>query len=391
MHFFKILLCGLPVIALAQQPVNVQVDGSHESGPLKPAWSYFGYDEPNYTYTKNGTKLIRELAALSYVPVQIRTHFLFVSGDGTPALKWGSTNIYTEDGSGKPVYDWTIVDKILGTYVDAGATPFVEIGFMPKALSTHPDPYTPVWKPHGSSADYNLGWTYPPSDYGQWSELIFQWVTHCLEKYGKAAIETWHWEVWNEPNISYWHGSPQEYDKLYDYAAAAVKRALPSARVGGPASTGPADEKAAAFLRQFLEHCSSGKNEATGKAGAPLEFISFHVKGRPEVADGHVHMGLSQELKDAFQGFEIVRSFRKFQDLPIILSEADPEGCAACSARVYPPNTYRNGTLYPSYTAAAIKAITDLADRDHANLEGILTWAFEFEDQPYFDGFRTLA
>ena len=173
MRLVKLLLCTLPVIALAQQPVTIQVDGSLTESPLKPVWNYFGYDEPNYTYTKKGTKLIHELADLSYAPVHIRTHFLLVTGDGAPALKWGSTNAYTEDESGKPVYDWTIVDKILGTYVDAGATPFVEIGFMPKALSTHAEPYTPVWKPHGSSADYNLGWTYPPNDYGKWSRAHF--------------------------------------------------------------------------------------------------------------------------------------------------------------------------------------------------------------------------
>ena len=391
MLFFKILLSALPVLAFAQQPVTIQVDSSLKQRPLKPVWNYFGYDEPNYTYSKNGTKLIHELAALSYAPVHIRTHFLLVTGNGAPALKWGSTNVYTEDASGKPVYDWTIVDKILGTYLAAGATPFVEVGFMPKALSTHPEPYTPVWKPHGSSSDYNLGWTYPTKDYNKWSELIFQWVAHCVQKYGEAAVATWHWEVWNEPDIGYWHGTAEEYDKLYDYTAAAVKRALPAARVGGPASTGPANPKAAAFLKQFLEHCSSGGNDATGKQGAPLDFISFHAKGRPELVDGHVRMGLSQELKDVSQGFAIVRSFQKFKNLPVILSEADPEGCAACSARVYPPNGYRNGPLYPSYTAAAIKSITELADRDHVNLEGILTWAFEFEDQPYFDGFRTLA
>ena len=33
----------------------------------------------------------------------------------------------------------------------------------------------------------------------------------------------------------------------------------------------------------------------------------------------------------------------------------------------------------------------DLADRHGVNLEGALTWAFEFEDQPYFAGFRALA
>jgi xylan 1,4-beta-xylosidase len=48
-------------------------------------------------------------------------------------------------------------------------------------------------------------------------------------------VEQWYWEVWNEANISpYWHGSPEEFFKLHDYAIAAVRRALPSARVGGP-------------------------------------------------------------------------------------------------------------------------------------------------------------
>jgi xylan 1,4-beta-xylosidase len=86
-----------------------------------------------------------------------------------------------------------------------------------------------------------------------------------------------------------------------------------------------------------------------------------------------------------------VHAFAKFRDLPIVLSESDPEGCAACSARVYPPNAYRNGTLYPAYTAVMLKNIYELADREEANIAGMLTWAFEFEGQPYFDGFRTLA
>lgn len=385
------LLFAFPVLALAQQSVTIQVDGAKQFGAFPTSWDYFGYDEPNYTYMKNGRKLIGELAALSRTPAHIRTHFLLVTGDGKAAFKWGSTNAYTEDASGKPIYNWTIVDKILGTYVNAGAIPYVEIGFMPEALSTHPHPYTPVWKPGDKFNDYNIGWTYPPNDYKKWNELVYQWVTHSIQKFGRAEVEKWNWEVWNEPNIFYWHGTPEEYDKLYDYTAAAVKRALPSAKVGGPASTGPANEKAAAFLRQFLEHCASGKNAATGKVGAPLDFISFHVKGHPDVVGGHVRMGLSQEMKDALKGFQIVRSSNKFQTLPIVLSEADPEGCAACSARVYPPNAYRNGTLYPTYEAVAVKTLLHLATQTHVDLQGILTWAFEFEDQPYFDGFRTLA
>lgn len=385
------LLFALPALAPAQQAVTIHVDGSQKLAPFKPSWDYFGYDEPNYTYMKNGRKLIGELAALGRAPVHLRTHFLLVTGNGQPAFKWGSTNAYTEDASGKPVYNWTIVDKILGTYVNAGGIPYVEIGFMPEALSSHPQPYTPVWKPGDKFNNYNIGWTYPPKDYKKWNELVFQWVTHCIQKYGKSEVEKWNWEVWNEPNIGYWHGTPEEYDKLYDYTAAAVKRALPSAKVGGPASTGPANEKAAGFLRQFLQHCASGTNAVTGKQGAPLDFVSFHVKGHPDVIAGHVRMGISQEMKDASKGFQIVRSFQKFQNLPVVLSEADPEGCAACSARVYPPNAYRNGTLYPAYEAVAIKTLLHLAAANHIDLQGILTWAFEFENQPYFDGFRTLA
>jgi xylan 1,4-beta-xylosidase len=389
--FLPLALVAPALTALAQQPVTISVDASRTEGPFKPIWNYFGYDEPNYTYTGNGRKLIHELAELSKTPPHIRTHFLLATGDGTPGLKWGSTNAYTEDESGKPIYDWTIVDRILTTYLDAGAKPFVEIGFMPKALSSKPEPYQPTWAPGVKNEQYSIGWTYPPKDYSKWSELIYQWVKHSVEKYGRSEVESWQWEVWNEPNIFYWHGTPDEYDKLYDYTADAVKRGLPAAKVGGPASTSPRDPKAAAFLRQFLEHCSSGTNSVTGKTGAPLDFISYHVKGQPAVVEGHVRMGLSQELRDTSEGFAIVKSFPKFRDLPIIFSEADPEGCAACSAQVYPQNAYRNGTLYPSYTAAALKAILQLASINHMNLEGILTWAFEFEDQPYFAGFRTLA
>ena len=377
------LLLLAAIAPLAAQPVRLTVDAARTLGPLPPICRYFGYDEPNYTYTANGRKLIGELAALSREPVYIRTHFLLATGDGKPDFKWGSTNAYTEDAAGRPVYDWTIVDRIFDTYLHAGAKPFVEIGFMPQALSSRPDPYRPVWSPGATFDRYYVGWSYPPKDYAKWSELVRRWVAHAVEKYGREEVATWYWEVWNEPDIGYWHGTPEDYDRLYDATAAALKSALPAARVGGPASTGPASAKAAAFLRQFLEHCD--------RTGAPLDFISYHAKGRPTVVDGHVRMGLEKEADDVEAGYRIVTSFPKFRGLPIILSEADPEGCAACSARVYPQNAYRNGPLYASYTAAALKRILDLAAQHGAHVEGMLTWAFEFENQPWFDGFRTLA
>jgi xylan 1,4-beta-xylosidase len=372
-----------PALLCAQDAVTIRVDGQNRVGAYKPIYSYFGYDEPNYTYMKDGVKLVGELARLSPAQVYIRTHFLLCTGDGKAGFKWGSSNAYTEDASGRPVYDWTITDRIFDTYLKAGAKPFVEIGFMPQALSIKPDPYTPTWTPGGRNDQYNIGWTYPPKDYDKWGELVYQWVRHTVEKYGRAEVESWYWELWNEPDISYWRGTPEEYNKLYDYTAAAVKKALPTARVGGPATTGPRGAKAAEYLRQFLAHCAAVK--------APLDFITYHAKGTPRVIGDHVQMGLSSEMNDVARGMEIINQFPQYAKLPIILSEADPEGCAACSARVYPNNAYRNGTLYPVYTAAAVNNIVALADRLKGNMEGMLTWAFEFEDQPYFDGFRSLA
>lgn len=372
----------LPRVAAAQ--ATLSVDAATPAGHFPDSWTYFGYDEANNTTTTNGRKLIGELAAASPTPIHIRTHFLLATGNGEPGLKWGSTNAYTEDANGNPVYDWTISDNILSTFVDAGVIPLVEIGFMPRALSSHPDPYQPNWQPGKTkNDDYFIGWTYPPNDYQKWSQLVFAWVSHCVEKYGRASVEKWNWEVWNEPDIAYWHGTPAEYDKLYDYTAAAVRRALPTARIGGPASTGPASPKAAEFLRQFLQHCAD--------TYVPLDFISFHAKGRPSIAGDRIRMDLQKELSDAEAGFDILASFPQFRKLPVLLTEADPEGCAACSARVYPQNAYRNGQLYAAYEAAAYQGLVELAARKQIHLAAVTTWAFEFENQPYFDGFRDLS
>lgn len=376
----------LPAILPAQQTVTIRVKADATEGALKPTWMFFGYDEPNYTYLPNGRRLLKELHELSPGPVYLRAHNLLTTGDATPALKWGSTNAYTEDASGHAVYNWKILDKIFDAYRDAGVRPFVEIGFMPKALSTHPEPYRHNW-PNGTLW---TGWAYPPKDYSKWAELVSQWVQHSVERYGARAVSTWYWEVWNEPNIGYWQGTPEEYFKLYDYTVAAVKRALPEARVGGPATTGPAWPKAADFLKNFLTHCESGRNYATGKTGSPLDFISFHAKGRTRIVNGHVEMGIGKNLQDIAKGFEIVASFGKWKALPIFITESDPEGCAACSADVHPENGYRNTSQYASYEAEMQHGALVLAEKYHVNLGGALTWAFEYDDQPCFAGFRTL-
>ncbi len=369
--------------------LNVSLE--KELGDLDPIWAWFGYDEPNYTYMKDGKKLLSELADLSPVPVYVRAHNLLTTGDGTPALKWGSTNAYTEDANGKPVYDWTIVDRIFDTYVDRGMKPLAQIGFMPEALSVRPQPYKHDWKPGDPYQKILTGWTYPPKDYKKWGELVYQWVKHCVDRYGQKEVESWYWELWNEPDSKYWGGSVEEYSKLYDYSVHAVKRALPTAKMGGPHVTGPGGQRGREFLHAFLKHCVSGANYVTDQTGSPIDFIAFHAKGSPKVVDGYVQMNMGRQLTDIAKGFEVVASYPELKSLPVIIGESDPEGCAACGMATSPENAYRNGTMYSSYTAASFARKYALADSFDVNLKGAVSWSFEFENQPWFYGFRDLA
>lgn len=364
--------------------VSIRVDASKPTGPLKQIWRFFGADEPNYAYLPTGKKLIADQGRLAPKRVYFRAHNLLTTGDGTPALKWGSTNAYTEDASGKPVYDWTIVDRIFDTYLERGVKPYVQIGFMPKALSIKPEPYQHVWTPTAKYDEIYTGWSYPPRDYAKWGELAYQWTRHCVEKYGRAEVEQWYFETWNEANIGYWRGTPEEFRKLHDYAIAGVRGALPTARVGGPDSAGSGGQ----WMRDFLDHQLRGKNFATGQTGTPIDFVSFHAKGRPVYVDGHVRMGISNQLATIDDGFRIVASYPELKSKPMVIGESDPEGCAACQG---PQLQYRNSTMYSSYTAASFARKHDLADRHGVNLEGALTWAFEFGDTPFFAGFRALA
>lgn len=396
-RFYKplcLLLLGLSFTVLQAQnavKAKVAVDFKTALGPMDPVWAWFGYDEPNYTYMKDGKKLLTELAALSKMPVYIRTHSLLVSGDGKAALKWGSTNVYTEDAKGNPIYNWKIVDSIFDTFIQRGMKPLAQIGFMPEALSSHPTPYRHYWKPGDPYTDIITGWAYPPKDYDKWRELVYQWVKHCVERYSKKEVESWYWEVWNEPNGHYWKGTREEFLKMYDYAADGVKKALPTAKIGGNNIAGTRTPESASWVREFLEHCISGTNFATGKKGAPLDAVLFHAKGWPKRVDGFVRMDMAPQLQDIETGFQLAMSHPETRNLPVIIGESDPEGCAACGMATNPENAYRNGTMYSSYTAATFARKYLLADATGANFLGAVSWSFEFEDQPWFYGFRDLA
>ncbi|WP_316807766.1 GH39 family glycosyl hydrolase [Pedobacter agri] len=387
LSFVFLFYCIFHLPVNAQNKADVTVNFDKKISEMKPIWAWFGYDEPNYTYMKDGQKLLTDISKLSPVPVYVRTHNLLTSGDGTPALKWGSTNVYTEDEKGNPVYNWTIVDRIFDTYIKRGMKPLAQIGFMPEALSTKPQPYQHKWKPGTRYEEILTGWAYPPKDYTKWANLAYEWVKHCVERYGKKEVESWYWEVWNEADGAYWKGTQAEFFKLYDYAADGVKRALPAARIGGANVTGGGSR----YLDAFIKHCLLDTNYATGKIGSPLDAVLFHAKGSPKVVNGTVVMNLRTELRNVEANYKVINKYPQLKNIPVIIGEFDPEGCAACGMATNPENAYRNGTMYSSYTAASFARLYQLTDQYNINLLGAVSWSFEFENQPWFAGFRDLA
>ncbi len=355
--------------------------------PLRRIWRFVGYDEPNYTYTPRGRELLAKLGSMSDAPYSIRCHFLLCSGDGTGQPKWGSTNVYAEDGERQPVYSWEILDRILDTIVETGCVPFVEIGFMPRALSSGP-PEQPYEGPTGE------GWRYPPKDYGRWMELVRALGAHCLGRYGLREVSRWYWELWNEPDISYWRGTVDEYCRLYDYTVAGLTSVLPQARIGGPGTTSPGRPAAGAFLDAYLRHCVGGTNAVTGQVGTRLDYVSFHSKGggyraEPDAPKTTPTMGIL--LDHVRAGLRIVGQYPQLRRHEIVLSECDPDGWAAGSIRDNRNLFYRNTEYYASYVATAACRLLDLADPQGPRVDGMLTWAFQFEDRETFAGLRTLS
>lgn len=202
LHFLTLFLS----YAAARQ-VSITVDASHSLGELPPIARFFGADEPNYAYYPDGKALLGELGNLGPHQTYFRTHNLLTTcdppDDVTPRLKWGCTNAYTEDANGNPIYNFTIVDEIFDAYLSNGVKPYAQISFMPEALATDPQPYTFLFN---ATSAYNViytGWSHVPTSWHKWGELVYQWVSHCVDKYGAEEVDSWYWEVWNEPNIPY--------------------------------------------------------------------------------------------------------------------------------------------------------------------------------------------
>ena len=316
--------------------------------------------------------------------MHVRSHFLLNTGDGTPAMKWGSTNVYTEDAAGNPVYDWTLTDGIMDTITGRRRASVRRDRVHARGAVHAPDPVPQLRAP----PTLDGGCFYPPTDYTKWAALIRAWATHANERYPGRRGELAVGAVERAR-----HRLLARHVRRVRASSTTTRRrrctqVLPDAPLGGPAVAGAGGS----FLTQFLQHCATGTNAVTGETGTRLDLVTFHAKGGVAVSGDHVEMDLGNQLRLHRAGFNAVAAVPQFKQTPIYITEADPDGCAAC-----PASTIARRRL-PQL--ARVRRVRDRDDEAHPRAGGARsasswaacsTWAFTFPGTPYFAGYRALA
>ena len=282
----------LSTTAVAAAQGIPELDVTQPGRPLPHFWeTVFGSGRASLSLRESYRRdlcLMKEATRIEYV----RLHAIFHDENG----------VYSEDGGGRPCYNWAYIDQIYDGLLENGVHPFVELSFMPCALAISQAPH-PFW--------YRL-LPSPPKDYGRWEQLIEQFARHLVRRYGIDEVSQWYFEVWNEPNIDFWSGEPKadSYHRLYAVTVRALKRVSPRLRVGGPATA------QAAWVDRFIEHCY--------KNGLPLDFVSTHIYGNDRAA--HVFGGPGAVTRRDMVAMAVDKVWRQVKasavpDLPIHWTE----------------------------------------------------------------------
>ncbi len=282
----------VPLPPPAGGPETIVVDAQAPSHAFPHFWEQmFGSGRAILTLRdsyRRDLRTVKQATGFEYV----RFHAIFHDEAG----------VYDEDSSGKPVYNFSYVDQIYDGLLDNGVRPFVELSFMPNKLAARESIFPFWYKPNVA----------PPRDYDRWGDLIEAFTRHLVARYGADEVAQWYFEVWNEPNIGFWAGEPQEstYYQLYDVSARAIKRVNPRFRVGGPSTA------QAAWADRFIQHCV--------QENVPVDFVSTHVYANDTSQDV---FGTSEKIpRDQM----VYRAVKKVHDqikasprpgLPLIFSE----------------------------------------------------------------------
>jgi xylan 1,4-beta-xylosidase len=269
------------------------------------------------------------------------------------------------DAQGRISYNFSYIDQIYDGLLEHGVKPFVELGFMPPELTSDPKALQAFWYQPNVA---------PPKDYAEWDAMIGALARHLVERYGIDEVASWYFEVWNEPNIGFWTGTPAQstYFTLYDHTVRALKAVNPRLRVGGPSTA------QAAWIPAFLKHAKDDN--------VPVDFVSTHVYG-DDTADNVFHT--SENIPRADMVCRSVDKVHKeiaaspYPHMPLVFSEYN-----ASYANL--PNVTDTVFMGP-WIANTIRLCA-------GKVEAMSYWSFSdvFEEQgivrnPFYGGFGLIA
>ncbi len=411
-----VILSNASLNAQTSYPVSISVNALNVIDTIEPIWNGIG-GSTGLALTPQGERLLQKIVNSSPYPFYKRIWGVTETGTAVPftaEADWGSTNVYQVGKDGVPFYDFTLFDQILDLILSKKFIPVMHLGSMPDSLSSAPDSI-----PHTKA---NLI-KYPPEDYTKWHDLIYNIVKHCVERYGREAVTGWKWEVWNEPDITnYWMGTEEDFFKMYDYTAAAIKSAFPEAQVGGNSVT-QSTTRGTPFLIRFIEHCLNGTNYKNSSTGSPLDFITFHLKGTDfaisklgnftseRLASGYPVFSPSLDFirECAITNLKRIAAIPGTSGIPVYITEGDIDIGLNVTIAENPAVEYRNTEYYPVFQCAFAKEMLDLSFQFPANpikclvLDGLFNPGFRiFEGQrsiftneeiekPVFNSFRLLG
>ncbi|MGQ5261153.1 GH39 family glycosyl hydrolase [Micromonospora sp. ZYX-F-536] len=247
-----------PAAALADGDgtVEVTVDAARQLGPVHRPWrDMIGSEHLSLLLSTDrvgGEEMGGGLAAaLERVHRELGVERVRAHG-----ILGDDLGVYREV-DGQPAHDFTGIDRVLDALAPTGLRPVLELSFTPRALARDP-----------SRVVTDAGVSSPPRDWDRWAALVGDLVRHLRSRVGDAELRRWAVEVWNEPDLDcFWTGSREDYLRMYDVTAHAVREACPGLPVGGPATA------ATKWIEPFLDHVDASR--------APLDFLSTHVYGSP--------------------------------------------------------------------------------------------------------------
>jgi len=342
----------LPLLAWGDEEVVIDASAPHHAFPH--FWEQmFGSGRAILTLRdsyRRDLRTVRESTDFKYV----RFHAIFHDEIG----------LYGEDKQGQPVFNFSYVDQIYDGLLENGVRPFVELSFMPRKLASRP--VTQNFKYHPYVA--------PPKDYVKWDAMIAAFAGHLIERYGIDEVAEWYFEVWNEPNLDFWAGTPakESYWALYDHTANALKLVNPRLRVGGPATA------QAAWVADFIRHTTDQR--------VPLDFVSTHVYANDKAKD---IFGIREKIPRSDM---VCRAAKKVRDEVSGSSRPDvPIFWSEYNATYFNEPKITDSTFMGPWLADTIRRCDGLA-------EMMSYWTFSdvFEEQgvvqrPFYGGFGLIA